>query len=244
MTDIREIPLTRIDGAADKLANHAGKVLLVVNVASKCGLTPQYEGLETLYRTYKDQGLEVLGFPANDFGAQEPGTNEEIASFCSTNYGVSFGNDALAITDGDKGGSFNGDAHSGTSVMIFLNNTAVLNFSAGFDTGFSFYYATPNTPGSVSVYSGLNKTGTLLGTIDLPINGPGSGPGGIYSNWSLGSLAFDGVAHSIDFGGTANYIAYDDVTFGATAPVPEPQVYSLLLAGLAVVGAIARRRRA
>jgi hypothetical protein len=161
-----------------------------------------------------------------------------------TNYGVTFGDDALAITDGDKGGSFNGDAHSGTSVMIFLNNTAVLNFSAGFDTGFSFYYATPNTPGTVSVYSGLDKTGTLLGTIDLPINGPGSGPGGIYSNWSLGSLAFDGVAHSIDFGGTANYIAYDDVTFGATAPVPEPQVYTMLLAGLAVVGAIARRRRA
>ena len=88
--DIAEIPLTRIDGQSDSLANHAGKVLLVVNVASKCGLTPQYEGLEKLYEERKDQGLEVLGFPANDFGAQEPGTNEEIAAFCSAKFDVGF----------------------------------------------------------------------------------------------------------------------------------------------------------
>ena len=84
------IPLTRIDGSPDSLANHAGKVLLVVNVASKCGLTPQYDGLEKLYKDYKDKGLEVLGFPANDFGAQEPGSAEEIVEFCKLNYGVSF----------------------------------------------------------------------------------------------------------------------------------------------------------
>lgn len=90
MTDLSAIPLTRIDGSSDTLADHAGNVLLVVNVASKCGLTPQYEGLEKLYKQYGDQGFEVLGFPANDFGAQEPGTHEEIAEFCSLNYGVSF----------------------------------------------------------------------------------------------------------------------------------------------------------
>lgn len=90
MADLTSIPLARIDGAADSLADHAGKVLLVVNVASKCGLTPQYEGLEALYKEYQDKGFEVLGFPANDFGAQEPGTHEEIAEFCSINYGVSF----------------------------------------------------------------------------------------------------------------------------------------------------------
>jgi glutathione peroxidase len=90
MADLAAIELTRIDGAADTLAQHQGKVLLVVNVASKCGLTPQYEGLEKLYETYKERGLEVLGFPANDFGAQEPGTHEEIVEFCRLNYGVSF----------------------------------------------------------------------------------------------------------------------------------------------------------
>ncbi|MEO6716076.1 MAG: glutathione peroxidase [Novosphingobium sp.] len=90
MADLTAIPLTRIDGSSDSLANHAGKVLLVVNVASKCGLTPQYEGLEKLYEQKKDAGFEVLGFPANDFGAQEPGSHEEIAQFCKANYGVSF----------------------------------------------------------------------------------------------------------------------------------------------------------
>jgi glutathione peroxidase len=90
MTDIAAIPLTRIDGASDSLAQHKGNVLLVVNVASKCGLTPQYEGLEELYKEYQAKGFEVLGFPANDFGAQEPGTHEEIMEFCSVNYGVSF----------------------------------------------------------------------------------------------------------------------------------------------------------
>ncbi len=88
--DLASIPLTRIDGQPDSLANYAGKVLLVVNVASKCGLTPQYEELEKLFKAKQDQGFEVLGFPANDFGAQEPGTSEEIAEFCSLNYGVSF----------------------------------------------------------------------------------------------------------------------------------------------------------
>lgn len=90
MTDIQQIPLKTIKGADASLADYAGKVVLVVNVASKCGLTPQYEGLEQLYRDYKDKGLVVAGFPANDFGAQEPGSNEEIATFCTTNFGVDF----------------------------------------------------------------------------------------------------------------------------------------------------------
>lgn len=103
MSDLAAIPLTRIDGASDSLANHKGKVLLVVNVASKCGLTPQYEGLEKLYREKKDAGFEVLGFPANDFGAQEPGSHEEIMEFCSANYGVSFPLFAKAdVTGADK----------------------------------------------------------------------------------------------------------------------------------------------
>ena len=99
--DLSAIPLTRIDGAGDSLAEHKGNVLLVVNVASKCGLTPQYEGLEKLYGEYKGQGFEVLGFPANDFGAQEPGSNDEIVEFCSLNYGVSFPMFTKADVTGD-----------------------------------------------------------------------------------------------------------------------------------------------
>src|SRR5215469_11460808 len=85
-----EIPLKRIDGTPVKLDAFRGKVLLLVNVASKCGLTPQYTGLEQLYQAKHGQGLEILGFPANDFGAQEPGSDAEIATFCSTNYDVTF----------------------------------------------------------------------------------------------------------------------------------------------------------
>ena len=78
------------NGAEISLEEFKGKVLLIVNTASKCGLTPQYEGIEKLYETYKDQGFTVLGFPCNQFGAQEPGTDEEISSFCSVNYNVTF----------------------------------------------------------------------------------------------------------------------------------------------------------
>jgi glutathione peroxidase len=87
---IYDIPVRKISGEDASLAEFKGKVLLVVNVASKCGLTPQYEGLEKVYEQYKGQGLVIAGFPANDFKAQEPGTNEEIQSFCSLNYGVQF----------------------------------------------------------------------------------------------------------------------------------------------------------
>ncbi len=79
-----------IDGKEVSLQDYQGKALLIVNVASKCGFTPQYEGLEKLYKKYKDQGFEILGFPCNQFGAQEPGTETDIKSFCSLTYGVDF----------------------------------------------------------------------------------------------------------------------------------------------------------
>ena len=90
MSTLQSIPLKTIDGSDGSLADYSGSVLLVVNVASKCGLTPQYDALEKVYEQYHEQGFEVLGFPANNFGAQEPGTNEEIASFCSSSFNVKF----------------------------------------------------------------------------------------------------------------------------------------------------------
>jgi glutathione peroxidase len=89
-TAIQEVPLKTITGDDAKLADYAGKVLLVVNVASKCGLTKQYDALEKLYADKRDEGLVVVGFPANDFGAQEPGSNEEIQDFCRSTFGVDF----------------------------------------------------------------------------------------------------------------------------------------------------------
>ncbi len=103
MSALSAIPLKTIDGRATSLGDHEGKVLLVVNVASKCGLTPQYEGLEALHEKLEDKGFSVLGFPANDFGAQEPGTNEEIADFCRTNFSVSFPmHEKITVTGADK----------------------------------------------------------------------------------------------------------------------------------------------
>ncbi|QFZ23121.1 glutathione peroxidase [Saccharothrix syringae] len=88
--DIHDIPVRTLSGEPTTLGALAGKALLVVNVASKCGLTPQYKGLERLHERYAEQGFSVVGFPCNQFAGQEPGTAEEIATFCSTTYGVTF----------------------------------------------------------------------------------------------------------------------------------------------------------
>ncbi|WP_282935390.1 glutathione peroxidase [Paenibacillus sp. RC67] len=90
MASIYTISVQTAEGSTKSLSDYKGKVLLIVNVASKCGFTPQYAGLEKLNQQWKDKGLVILGFPCNDFGGQEPGTMEEIQQFCSVNYGVSF----------------------------------------------------------------------------------------------------------------------------------------------------------
>jgi glutathione peroxidase len=90
MTTVYDFSAKTIDGKSRKLSDYKGKVLLVVNTASKCGLTPQYKGLEALYEKYKSKGLVVLGFPSNQFGQQEPGPDDEIAEFCEMNFGVTF----------------------------------------------------------------------------------------------------------------------------------------------------------
>ncbi|HEX4182605.1 MAG TPA: glutathione peroxidase [Caulobacteraceae bacterium] len=98
---VYDIPVKRIDGQDASLGDYKGKVMLVVNVASKCGLTPQYSKLQSLYESYADKGLVVAGFPANEFGAQEPGSNADIADFCETSFGVTFPMFEKIVVKGD-----------------------------------------------------------------------------------------------------------------------------------------------
>lgn len=168
-----------------------------------------------------------------------------------TNYGVEFGANALTVIDSDAGGTGNiANEPSASTVMFFLTGSAVLNYDAGFNTGFSFYYSS-FYDATVKVYDGLGATGTLLGSINLSAQhnkGCVGDPSGAFCNWSIGSVAFGGNAKSIDFGGTVNYVGYDNITFGSTNPavtaVPEPESYAMMLAGLGLIGAIARRRKA
>lgn len=102
MTTVHDFSARTISGSEESLAAYKGKALLIVNVASKCGFTPQYEGLQKLYEANKAKGLEVLGFPCNQFGAQEPGDEKEIQTFCSVNYGVTFPMFAKVEVNGDN----------------------------------------------------------------------------------------------------------------------------------------------
>ena len=167
-----------------------------------------------------------------------------------TNYGVSFSNTSLGIIDADAGGTGNiANEPSPSTVLFFLDSkSATLNYAAGFTTGFSFYY-TSSTDATVNVWSGLNATGVLLGqiTVSAQFNDSCTGdPTGSFCNWTAAGVSFDGTAMSIDFGGTANQTAYDNITFGSDKPgnpgVPEPASWALMLAGFGMVGGSLRRR--
>ncbi|MBX3188328.1 MAG: glutathione peroxidase [Labilithrix sp.] len=101
MTTAHDFSAKTIGGSDKSLRDYEGQVLLVVNVASECGLTPQYKGLEAIHRAYRDRGLRVLGFPANEFGAQEPGSNEAIKAFCESKYDVTFDMFGKVVVKGD-----------------------------------------------------------------------------------------------------------------------------------------------
>lgn len=164
--------------------------------------------------------------------------------------GFSFSPATLAIVDADAGGTGNfANEPSASTVMFFLDaNNAILNVAAGFDTGFSFFYSS-STAATVNIYDGLNATGNLLGSLNLVAqfsDGCTGDPTGDFCNWTAVGTSFDGIARSIDFGGTANFTGYDNITFRSDIPggvVPEPASWAMMIAGVGAVGAMARRRR-
>jgi glutathione peroxidase len=154
-----DFTLNSIDGQPAPVAFYKGKVILMVNVASNCGYTPQYEGLEALYRKYKDRGLVVLGFPANNFGGQEPGTNEEIKTFCTRKYSVSFPMYAkISVKGADKAPLYqfltDKQANPATGGEIQWNFT---KFLVGRDGKVITRFESAIEPGSAEVTSAIEK---------------------------------------------------------------------------------------
>ena len=159
------------------------------------------------------------------------------------NYGITFGADSLSLISEADGGSGNfSNNPSGDTILFFLSGPGdVMDVSAGFTTGFSFYYAANGDvgTGSVSVYSGVDGSGDLLATLTLP------GTPDPYNVWNAIGVNFDGTAKSVIFSGAANYIGFDDITLGsATAGAPEPGTWALMFVGVGMAGAALRRRRA
>jgi hypothetical protein len=206
-----------------------GLTILNVQEAKAAAIVLDFEGLRDLE--------EVNNF-------YNGGTGGSGSS--GTNYGVQFSQTSLALIDQDAGGSGNiGGEPSPDTVLFFLSGAAAtMNVAAGFDTGFSFFYSAPNNPGSINVYDGLNSTGNLLATLNLPLTASGGAPdptGGFSPLVALG-IAFSGTARSVDFGGTANQVVFDDITIGSATPgnnIPTPA----LLPGLIGLGAAAWRKR-
>lgn len=161
-------------------------------------------------------------------GFEGVGNEKPVGEFYNTapqDFDIVFSPNALAAVDADAGGSGNfGNEPSPSTVLFFLNGAAAtLNTLNGFDTGFSFYYSAIANPGSIKVYDGLNATGNVLATLNLPVTPSGAGdPTGQFSPFVPIGVQFTGVAKSIDFGGTINQIGFDNVTFGSVIPGADP----------------------
>ncbi|HLK67899.1 MAG TPA: glutathione peroxidase [Bryobacteraceae bacterium] len=158
-SNVLEFTLNSIDGKPAPLSEYKGKVVLIVNVASNCGFTPQYEGLEAVYRKYKDQGFVVLGFPANNFGGQEPGTNEEIKTFCTRKYSVTFPMySKISVKGDDKAPLYqfltDKQAHPETGGEIKWNFT---KFLVGKDGKVIARFESPVKPESPEVTAAIEK---------------------------------------------------------------------------------------
>lgn len=176
----------------------------------------------------------------------------DSAGNSGTNFGVSFTDEARGLVDLQQGGS--GDFENEPSpdtVLFFLNpaGAAILNFAAGFSTGFSFFYSASDLASAepvVTLYDGPDGTGTPLASLDLQFNWQNDGCStlnGLYCNWDPAGVAFDGTALSIVFAGDANLVGFDNVTFGAINPVPLPAGVWLLGSGLLGLAALRRRRQ-
>ena len=165
-----------------------------------------------------------------------------------TNFGVSFSNNTLVIND--YNGCCEPDSASGTKGILFFTSGAevTLTYAAGFSNGFSFYYSSLSGSSTINVFDGLNGTGTVLATLSLvgqaTLSCP-TGATGVYCNWTPIGVTFVGVAKSIDFGGVANFVAFDNITFGSDTPqtgVPEPSSVVMGFAGLSVIATLGRRK--
>lgn len=176
----------------------------------------------------------------------------DSAGNSGTNYGINFTSASLGLIDSDAGGSGNfANEPSANTIAFFLSGTAAtMNVAAGFDTGFSFYYSAFQNA-FVTVYSGLNGTGTVLATLPLSLNFNNGGcvgdPTGQACHWDPIGVTFAGIAHSVDFGGVANQAGFDNITLGSDIPgtgdVPEPTTWAMTIAGFGLIGGTMRSRR-
>jgi hypothetical protein len=178
------------------------------------------------------------------------GGTGSLGSSGGPNYGISFDN-ALACSAQPGGTCNSAGLPTGGNLLFFLSGSAsTMNVAAGFDTGFSFFYSAVNNPAFVNVYSGLGGTGDLLATINLTTTPNGASDpacfGANFCPYSPIGVTFAGTAHSVDFGGSANQVAFADITLGAATPsgaVPEPASWALMLGGFGMIGGAMRSRR-